>query len=277
MSWKSLVITGLLCVVASPVLAAPTLSIDLVRDGSNLPVLTAAGDWQWVVSVTPDAALFADNPPNGVGGSVAVELAIEATGSSLVSVTKNATNFPNDNPGTAVATYPTGLGVQVAGNKAVAALGSTYFTTGGAKEMLTIVTDGPSTTGSLTSGISLLGAYAGGYRLAQDGTNFDIAASSISKTVLGGDANLNGTVNISDFGILQANFNGTSKVWQTGDFNGTGSANITDFGILQANFNQSIAAPGGGSLAAAGVPEPTTAMLLLVAACTAAGLRRSRS
>ena len=38
MSWKSIVIAGLLCVVASPAFAAPTLTVDLVRSG-GVPVL----------------------------------------------------------------------------------------------------------------------------------------------------------------------------------------------------------------------------------------------
>lgn len=78
MSWKSIVITGLLCVVASPAFAAPTASAKVLG-------LDVNGKWVWSVSVTPDASLFSDNPPNGVGGSVALEIGATATNRPLIS------------------------------------------------------------------------------------------------------------------------------------------------------------------------------------------------
>ncbi|MGD9634693.1 MAG: PEP-CTERM sorting domain-containing protein [Pirellulales bacterium] len=279
MSWKSIVITGLLCVVASPVLAAPTLSIDLVRSG-GLPVLDASGNWQWSVSVSPDAALFADNPPNGTGGSLAMELALAFSGAPIVGApVVNTTNFPANNPASAIPGFAfwgaADSGVKVSGNQIVAALGSTYFTTGGAKEAFIVKTAGPSTVGpNLTTGVAWSGAYTGNARIAQAGQNFDTFSGSLSKSVLGGDANLNGTVNIGDFGILQANFGGSGKIWTQGDFNKTGSVNIGDFGILQASFGQSVPAPGGGSISV--VPEPATLGMLVMAVCAMTGCIRRR-
>ena len=46
MSWKSLVSAGLLCVLASPAFAVPTLHVE--SGGLN-----ASGDWIWNVSITP--------------------------------------------------------------------------------------------------------------------------------------------------------------------------------------------------------------------------------
>jgi hypothetical protein len=79
MSWKSLVTTGLLCVLASPVFAAPTMG--LVAGGSVASGhLDASGNWVWTVQVTPDLALV----PDASGTPVAVELGF--TGSSTGSV-----------------------------------------------------------------------------------------------------------------------------------------------------------------------------------------------
>lgn len=278
MSWKSIVITGLLCVLASPVFAAPSLTVDLLRDGGGKPVLDASSNWQWVVSVTPDGALFVDNPPNGVGGSVATELGFTASGgSNLVSITKNGTNFPNDNPGTAIAGFPTGNGVQMSGNNAIANLGSDYFIDATAKQTVIITTVGPS--GNLVGGntdttLSWLGAYGGNARIAQGGQNFDTFVGSITKTVLGGDANFDGDTNFTDYQILTVHYPdppGTSK-WTDGDFNRDGDVNFTDYQILTVDYPTApIAAPGGGSggLAAVGVPEPATVALTILAACMA--------
>lgn len=76
---------------------------------------------------------------------------------------------------------------------------------------------------------------------------------------LSGDANLTGTVDIDDFGILAANFNQASQ-WVRGDFNYSGATDIDDFGLLAANFNASLPAA-----ARAAVPEPAlmTAMFAL--------------
>ena len=69
MSWKSIVITGLLCVAAAPAWAVPALSI--TNTG-----LDATGNWTWNVIVTPTG-----------GSSLAVELGLRETfaGSQLVS------------------------------------------------------------------------------------------------------------------------------------------------------------------------------------------------
>ena len=63
---------------------------------------------------------------------------------------------------------------------------------------------------------------------------------------LGADADLSGTVDLSDFTRLAANFNGTNTVWTSADFNYDGVTGLTDFTTLAANFNQSLpsALPG---------------------------------
>jgi hypothetical protein len=295
MSWKLLVSAGLLCVVVSPVLAAPTLTVDLVRNGSGLPLLDASGNWQWVVSVTPDATLFAAQGAQGTGGSVATELGFTASGAALQSVTKNGTNFPNDDPGASLGagfptnTATTALGVQTLGNNAAVNLGSDFFTTATAKQAVIITTAGPSTSGSLSSTLTWLGAYGTGSnkgRLAQGagnpgGGNFDTFAGALTKTAFGGDATLSGKTDITDLTILATNFNKAGNfTWAGGDFNGstggTGEVNITDLTILASNFNklQPGGAPGAGGGAA--VPEPSSLVLLLGCALGAIAAVRRR-
>ncbi len=72
---------------------------------------------------------------------------------------------------------------------------------------------------------------------------------------LAGDADHDGRVAISDFGILRNNF-GKAGGWEMGDFDFDGQVRFPDFLILSSNFGQA---------AAAAVPEPSTGLLLLSA------------
>lgn len=139
------------------------------------PAGLVGGNRQWAVTITPDASLFSNNPPNGTGGSVAAEFGFMVGPGSLINVVKDSTNFPQNNPGTAIPGYPTGSGVQIAGNKAIANLGSDFFTTATPKLMVTI-----TTLGSGFTTIDWLGAYSGKGRIAQAGQNFDLYSGSIS-------------------------------------------------------------------------------------------------
>lgn len=82
---------------------------------------------------------------------------------------------------------------------------------------------------------------------------------------LPGDTNFDGTVNISDFAILAANFNTTNRWWRLGDFDFNGTVNISDFAQLAGNFNQSSPRTA--------IPEPVGAMAV---AALFLGVRRRR-
>lgn len=86
---------------------------------------------------------------------------------------------------------------------------------------------------------------------------------------LAGDANLDGRVDIADFGILRTNL-GMSKggTWAMGDFTGDGKVDIADFGILRSNL---------GATSPATVPEPATMTLLAMGASALLIRRRARS
>ena len=87
----------------------------------------------------------------------------------------------------------------------------------------------------------------------------------LPQSTIGGDANLDGQVDLQDFGILKDSFGGPGG-WDHGDFNSDGTIDLQDFGILKDNF-------GAGGLAS--VPEPAT-LLLLVAGELAILIRRGR-
>lgn len=72
---------------------------------------------------------------------------------------------------------------------------------------------------------------------------------------LGGDTNLDGTVNTTDFNTIAGSF-GSAGTWSTGDFSRDGLVNSTDFGMLLGNYGQSVAmnAPSLG----AAIPEPAS-------------------
>lgn len=99
---------------------------------------------------------------------------------------------------------------------------------------------------------------------------FDVARDADSLSLLpnamGGDATLDGIVNIGDFALLASRFNMTGQTWLGGDFTGDGLVNISDFAVLGANFNQTAPqqrlAPLGTPTS---VPEPSVGALLLAA------------
>jgi hypothetical protein len=74
-----------------------------------------------------------------------------------------------------------------------------------------------------------------------------------------GDANHDGKVDLSDFGIVKANFGSNTAAWEQGDFDADSKVTLTDFGIVKANFGK-VQTSG----AAAPVPEPSTVLLALL-------------
>lgn len=75
------------------------------------------------------------------------------------------------------------------------------------------------------------------------------------------DPNQDGVVDLTDFGILKANF-GSGATWAQGDFNGDGKVDLTDFGVLKANFGKD----SGSAPAGSAVPEPSSMLLACLAA-----------
>lgn len=89
------------------------------------------------------------------------------------------------------------------------------------------------------------------------GLRFDDSYSAgqltLTATATGGDANLDGVVDISDLGLLATSWQ-TAGNWLAGDFDASGFVDISDLGLLATNW-QLGAMPALG-LPAAAVPEP---------------------
>jgi len=113
------------------------------------------------------------------------------------------------------------------------------------------------------------------------------------KYTLVGDANLDGTVNGSDFSILAANFGLGVTNWDQGNFLYSSSVNGSDFSALAANFGQGdsgasvtpadiaaldafAAANGLPAPDFAAVPEPATLSLAALAGVSIMARRRGR-
>jgi hypothetical protein len=88
------------------------------------------------------------------------------------------------------------------------------------------------------------------------GGNFEI------RFTFKGDANLDGTVNTTDFTALANNFNQAGRFWATGDFNFDGTVNALDFNAVATNFGLTLAGPDLDLTTL--VPEPASLSLLLL-------------
>jgi hypothetical protein len=95
--------------------------------------------------------------------------------------------------------------------------------------------------------------------------------NGLSSPYIVGDANLDGNVDVSDFNAWnQSKFSATTN-WSSGDFNGDGSVDVGDFNRWNANKFTS------ATDQAQAVPEPSTAILLLLSIVSLIGLRRKRN
>jgi GH35 family endo-1,4-beta-xylanase len=84
----------------------------------------------------------------------------------------------------------------------------------------------------------------------------------------GGDANLDGKINVDDYGRIDFNVNlAGASGWYNGDFNYDGKVNVDDYGIIDFNVDiQGAPFSTGNILSARTVPEPSASALALVVA-----------
>jgi hypothetical protein len=66
-------------------------------------------------------------------------------------------------------------------------------------------------------------------------------AAALVMFTYGGDANLDGKINVDDYGLIDFNVTLGTSGWYNGDFNYDGKINVDDYGII--DFNVAIQAP----------------------------------
>ncbi|MEO6436593.1 MAG: PEP-CTERM sorting domain-containing protein [Tepidisphaeraceae bacterium] len=97
----------------------------------------------------------------------------------------------------------------------------------------------------------------------------------------GGDANLDGKINIDDYGQIDFNVGSSGSVfgWYNGDFNYDGKINIDDYGIIDFNVTAQTGslASASGIEGVAAVPEPASVALLAAGALGLFGRRRRQN
>ncbi len=255
MSWKSYVTAGLLCIVASPVFAAPTVQIVPGGTFANNH-LNANGDWVWLVRLSQSSPIIDidDGGPLLPGSPLGAELGFsELTGELLSAAIPTETNGfgvangGQANPGNPIygtfngTSYsgwetisdtdaqggiefngddePVGLQFSTAFDQVFAALGSgDYLSDADGKGFITVVIDGPSTAGSLETDLQLQGAYGGNGRIAELNDAYD------------GDGNPPYSLNYDTYA-------GTvGRIAQGGDADLTGDVDGVDLDIVLQNF-----------------------------------------
>ena len=78
-------------------------------------------------------------------------------------------------------------------------------------------------------------------------------------SLLPGDANADGKVDINDLTIVLAHYNQTGMTWSQGEFTGSGTVDINDLTIVLAHYNQTA---GSSAATLSAVPEPGTLVLI---------------
>ena len=170
--------------ISQPLVSAVLLALFLINSSVANPTLLVtdqgiqpSGNLGWLVQVAPDPSLFVQRE-QGLGGSLAVELAFEVQGNDLVSATSNVVDWPYQNFGNNPFNdgNSEGLLADLTTGTLFAAFGSEFFTAGDPINLLTLETAGALATDLSWGGHTLReGTFAQytGSRIAQGGTNFD--------------------------------------------------------------------------------------------------------
>lgn len=243
MSWKNLATVVVCALMASTAWAGPTL--DLRNTGLN-----SSGNWVWELRANPDPTLFQPQT-QGTGGSLAIELGLQASLGSILSVTPNPSTIPNattgsaaapvefENPGNIIFGWesavavdvdpgpgvnmkPVGIHIGTGANshQAFLSLGTTFFTAaagGNGYLIATVTTTGPDSddaTNFVTTSLQVLGSYGGNGAIAQ--------STGATTSVL-----------FDDF------VGAATRVVRDGDANLDGTVDVLDLDALGQNYNLS--------------------------------------
>ena len=315
MTLKNLMtVAAVAALTASSALAQPSVSLDLVRDGSGIAQLSADGNWQFVITVTQDTIVDIDG--GGDGDSLSLQGGLTLTDSPLVTgsvITSfeaaggmnggftNSDLFdtlipaeivfgfadPLTNPGVTGSgvggAFPLGIveGVEAPAlsnvNFGIGSdeVGGGTGTAGLAVEALFFDVEGPSTAtaGSLTTTVDLVSVLVS--QATPDGSSAltSLADINFTATAIPGDADLDGDVDIDDLAVFGGGaFDGsTGAGFSAGDFDRDGDIDIDDLAQFGGGAFDSV---GVAPVVAAGIPEPSSAILLIAASALACGRSR---
>jgi hypothetical protein len=93
--------------------------------------------------------------------------------------------------------------------------------------------------------------------------NKSIILTLVGDVILAGDYNRDGSVDGADYVVWRRNDGQSVPAYSGADGNGDSTVDDADFDVWKANFGE--VAPGGGSGNLAGVPEPSSALLIACA------------
>jgi hypothetical protein len=107
------------------------------------------------------------------------------------------------------------------------------------------------------------------YDLTCDGTYASFTVTNLNgydyaitgATILSGDANRDGTVDVNDLTIVLSHFGQTGCAWSQGCMDGdpTGTVDVNDLTIVLTNFGNSV---GSAAFGTGAVPEPSALVLI---------------
>jgi autotransporter-associated beta strand protein len=215
----------------------------LTKSGTGTVTLATSNSYSGATNVTAGRLII---EPVGSGASALGQGAVSISGNGVLQFAPNVTQ--GNPPGTSNVVIPslsiTGNGaLDVGNNHILINYGTGSDPVGSIAGWIASgyaggAWNGPGIDSSAAAQAS---GYGVGYADAADvGNPAGLSSGNIEIAyALLGDADLNGTVNGIDFGILAANFNKTVSRWDQGDFNYDHIVNGLDFTALAANFNMS--------------------------------------
>jgi hypothetical protein len=212
--------------------------------------------------------------PNGLAAGVSKVAQLAVTGGAKLDLTDNKLITASPVGSATGGVYSGVTGAIQSGRNGGAWNGSGIVTSSATGSLTTIGVASAQQALGLSSG-SATGVWAG---QAVSGSD------TLVMYTYGGDANLDGKINVDDYGHIDTSIPLGLAGWFNGDFNYDGKINVDDYGIIDFNIGiqgAPIFTAGGSSAASSiggvsAVPEPASIGLVSLGAAALVGGRRRR-